>query len=176
MIKINLNNKIKSCNKNNFILKNIKNNILNMELIYDSNFENSKILRDYIGVICDNYSICNIEKSRLILICDELSNNAIEHWNDFKGVNKVRINIKKDKNILYINIEIEDSANWYNAKNASQMETIRNEKLNDNFILNKSIRWRWLFNIVEKIVDKLYFKNSINWWLIVWVNKEIIIC
>jgi hypothetical protein len=40
----------------------------------------------------------------------------------------------------------------------------------DNY---KSIRWRWLFLIIDKMVDKLYFKDSKDWWLIVWLKKEI---
>ena len=36
-----------------------------------------------------------------------------------------------------------------------------------------SIRWRGLFLIIDKMVDKLYFKDSKNWWLIVWLKKEI---
>jgi hypothetical protein len=45
-------NKLKSAvNKENFIFNNFENKNLDIELIYDSNFENSKILRNLMDII-----------------------------------------------------------------------------------------------------------------------------
>jgi hypothetical protein len=51
-------------------------------------------------------------------------------------------------------------------------EKLRKNKQN-KIIPNNSIRWRWLFMIIDKLVDKLYFKDSKNWWLIVGIEKKL---
>jgi hypothetical protein len=68
--------------------------------------------------------------------------------------------------------QVEDRWNWNSHMTALQMEELRKKKEN-TIISNKSIRWRGLFMIIDKLVDKLYFKDSKNWWLIVWIEKEL---
>jgi hypothetical protein len=40
---------------------------------------------------------------------------------------------------------------------------------------HSSIRGRWLFMIIIKIMDELYFENSQKWWLIVWIKKDLLV-
>jgi hypothetical protein len=46
---------------------------------YVSNFENTKTLRDMFSEICNIYNIDEMWKNRLVLVIDELNNNAIEY-------------------------------------------------------------------------------------------------
>jgi hypothetical protein len=85
----------------------------------------------------------------------------------------MRLDIKKDSNYYYINIEVEDSWKWKEHKNSLEMVNIWKIKLKEWFTNNNSIRWRGLFLIIKNIVDDLYFTDSNTWWLIVWVNKKI---
>jgi hypothetical protein len=62
-----------------FLLSNIKKNILDVEIIYKSDFQYTKNLRLIISMFCDIYDFPLIDKSKLILVVDELNNNAIEH-------------------------------------------------------------------------------------------------
>jgi anti-sigma regulatory factor (Ser/Thr protein kinase) len=56
-----------------------KNGVLNVEFIYQSKYQNTKKLRDFVEVICDVLKLSNTLTSRIILISDELNNNAIEY-------------------------------------------------------------------------------------------------
>jgi two-component sensor histidine kinase len=48
-------------------------------------------------------------KFKIVLIVDELNNNAIEYGSKPEDHNIMRLDIKKDSNYYYINIEVEDS-------------------------------------------------------------------
>lgn len=140
---------------------------------YISNFKNTKILRDIIAKVCDIYWIEDIWKNRLILIVDELNNNAIEYGSNFWDLNKLILKVENNKKSIIFNIEVHDSWLGKLAKTAENMEEIRNEKRNIDFVRHKSIRWRWLFLIIDKLVDEIYFNNWEKWGLIVWINKTI---
>jgi len=140
---------------------------------YISEFESAKTLRDCMWKICDDICIDFKWKSRLVLIIDELNNNAIEYGSKRGELNKMYVKIeKRDKEVNLI-VEVEDTWNWEKAKTAEQMEELRSHKLSVGFDNHNSIRWRWLFLITERMVDQLYFQNSMNWWLIVWIKKLI---
>jgi uncharacterized UPF0160 family protein len=112
-------------------------------------------------------------KSRIVLISDELNNNAIEYWSDSNWQNIMRIKAKKiDKEIDFI-LEVEDNWKWREHKTALDMETMRAHQLKLGYFNHDSIRWRWLFLITVKIADRLYFRNSPKWWLIVGVKTRI---
>ena len=167
-------NKLKSAvNKENFIFNNFENKNLDIELIYDSNFENSKILRNLMDIIWKKLNLLEKDLSRLILVIDELNNNAIEYWTDKLWKNKFRIKIVNNWDSILFNIEVEDNWKWDSAKTTLEMETLRAHQLKLWYGLHSSIRWRWLFMIIVKSVDRLYFKDSDEWWLIVWVYKNI---
>lgn len=147
---------------------------INICFIYASDFSNSAILRSFVWVICDSLKIQGRWKSRLILITDELNNNAVEYWSKSDDVNHMRFSIKTEKNWkLNINVEVEDTGSSHLSKKSSDMTKIRDNKCNWQKIRTNPIRWRWLFIIIDKLVDELYFKDSKSWWLIVWINKKI---
>ena len=161
-------------NKDAFIKKLIFKWSLEVEFSFLSNFKHTSFIRNIILIIWKLTSLNNICKNRLILIIDELVNNAIEYWSKEWETNKLRIIIKKKKGLVYFNIEIEDTGNWKKHHTAEEMEQIREKKLNIWFDWYNSIRWRWLFMIITNLVEKLYFKDTKSWWLIVWVEKTII--
>ena len=142
-------------------------------LSYNSNFENAKILRDTIAEICEIYDISEMWKNRLVLIIDELNNNAIEYGSRKEDINKVIFSIINNKDYCLFNIEVIDSGKWKLTKTAKQMEELKEEKIKKWFEKYKSIRGRWLFLIIEKLVDELYFRDWKEGELIVWINKKI---
>lgn len=149
------------------------NNRFEISFLFKSDFKNTKKLRDYLISIFDFLEVWMLWKNRFVLIVDELNNNAIEYWSLDQSVNTLRFEaILKDDNI-YINIEVEDAWDWIKTKKASEMEELRKQKLEKWFEDHNSIRWRWLFLIITKIVDELYFKDSKNWWLVVWIKKTV---
>lgn len=147
--------------------------ILNLEFIYKSKFENTKDLRDFVDVICSILNLSDKLKSRIVLISDELNNNAIEYWSNSEWLNSLRINANIENWVVNFNLEVEDNGQWRSPKKALDMETMRAHKLKLGYFWHDSIRWRWLFLIIVKIVDRLYFKNSKLGWLIVWVKMKI---
>ncbi len=176
MYTLNINNLSEPLDKEGFISKHMKNKSLDIEFIYKSDFKNAKFLRDFIGVICNNLHFSEKNKSRFILIVDELNNNAIEYWTEEWGENKIRFKtVENDDNTVEITIEVEDSGKWSNPKKALDMETLRAHQLKLWYWHHESIRWRGLFMIIVKSVDRLYFKDSIDRWLVVWIKKNLII-
>jgi two-component sensor histidine kinase len=78
-------------------------------LIYGSNFSNTGTIRKFVSLLCDTLYIDPIIKFKMILITDELNNNAIEYGSLEKDVNKMRISISKDDLCYNFIIEAEDS-------------------------------------------------------------------
>lgn len=140
---------------------------------YISDFSTTKIIRNILWEICDIYNLSFIVKTRLILLVDELNNNAIEYWSKDGEINKFIFILEEDKNNIKINIEVTDTWNWIQAKKAIDMEKIKEQRLKKWFEWHLSIRGRWLFMIIEKIADKLYFKDDKNGGLTVWVELNI---
>jgi len=164
---------IENCLNENFLKSLIKNDNINIEFKYLSDFSNSKIIRDSFSILSDIFWIPSVWKTRIILILDELVNNSIEYWSRKNETNFLRAFIEKTDKSFIIKIEAEDTWNWPHNKKATEMELLREKKLRDWFWEHFSIRWRWLFMIITRLVDNLYFEDSSAWWLIVWINKNI---
>lgn len=141
-----------------------------VEFIYDSKFDNTKHLRDFIEVVWEKLGFSESKRSRIILISDELNNNAIEYWTEKDWFNSLRLEIEFSDNYLDFCMEVEDMWNWKAPKSALDMETMRAHKLKRWYFNHDSIRWRGLFLIVVQIADRLYFKNSAKGWLIVGIK------
>jgi hypothetical protein len=117
--------------------------------------------------------IDRIWKLRLILIIDELNNNAIEYWSIEWEINRLVVTFSIKNNFINLFIEVEDTWNWKSHKTSKEMILFRNKKKLNWFFKNNWIRGRGLFMIIEKLVDKLYFKDSKKGGLIVWINKRL---
>ena len=175
MDSINIHDLPENLNKEELILKHMKEDGINIEFIYDADFKNAKILRDFIEIIWSKLWLPNRDISRFILIVDELNNNAIEYWTLEWYQNKIRIKANKNVDSVDVQIEVEDAWNWEKHKTALEMETLRAHQLKLWYWNHASIRWRGLFMITVKSVDRLYFKDTENWWLIVWIKKNVIL-
>ena len=171
MIKINIDEIDNLFDKKRFIKENFINSSIEISFSYKSYFVNSKILRDFLDTILSYFNIPPEWRIRMVLIVDEMNNNAIEYWSIEWETNFLRLKIYKESGTFYINIEAEDTWHWLKSKKANMMYELEKESLCR--VENKSIRWRWLFVIIKKLVDNLYFEDSKSWWLIVWVEKEI---
>lgn len=133
---------------------------LDLSISYPSAFPNAKILREFTDGILDMYELPLKWKARLVLMVDELNNNAIEHGSLDNETNKFYLCIKKaSKKVYDIHVAVTDSGRWEDAKNAHDMEIMRKQHEHKDFSKHHSIRGRWLFLIISTIVDKLYFKD-----------------
>ncbi len=146
---------------------------LKLELIYKSLFSNTATIRNIISIICDELKLSASMKFKIVLIVDELNNNAIEYGSKIDDTNIMRINIKKDLDYYFFNIEVEDSWKWDEHKKSYELIEIWEKKLKEWFNNHSSIRGRGLFLIIKNIVEELYFKDSKTGWLIVGVRKKI---
>lgn len=173
MKKVYVNTDSQCCNKDELIKSLIEDNKLCVEFIYQSDFFVTKDLREFVWIIWENFWFERDLISRLILLSDELNNNAIEHWSSQNWENFLRLKIEKQEDGINFVMEVEDDWKWKEAKTALEMETMRAHKLKIWFKSHDSIRWRWLFLIAVKIADRVYFKNSERWGLIVWIKKLI---
>lgn len=164
----------KRCSKKTHI-KRLAKDLSNIDLdfSYKSDFKNTKDLRDFVDVISDTVWMPEKWKKRFVLIIDEMNNNAIEYWSRETDRNRITIKVVKKNHILDLKIEVEDTGKWKNPKKAAEMYKLKEEKLKKWFENHNSIRGRWLFLIIENTVDRLYFEDSKEWWLIVWVEKII---
>lgn len=173
MEKINIDKLPENYNNKKIIKKIINDWFLSIQFKYQSNYKNTKILRRFIEEICNHFCFGEKTKARIVLISDELNNNAIEYWSDADWINYLRIDIKTISWEIFLNLEVEDNWKGKSHKTALEMETMRAHKLKRWYFNHDSIRWRWLFLITVKIVDRLYFKNSKRWWLIVGIKTKI---
>lgn len=151
-------------------------NPLHIHIDFWADHQESKIIRDFIGQIFDNFWISNPWKGRFILITDELINNAIEHGSQPGDLDSCVIEASEDTSGDFsIVIEVHDTGKWKDSKDATHMDKVRDERLEkseDTWIYMEK-RGRWLFYITEKIVDRLSFSESPRWWLAVKVEKNI---
>lgn len=145
---------------------------LEVEFIFDSDFSFSKILRDFMEACGNVFFFPKKILSRLIIVSDELNNNAIEHGSDETWWNCFRLKIEKTWEKIFLNLEVEDNGKWKDSKKSEEMIDLKCQKLKKWFSEHNSIRWRWLFLITLQIVDELYFSDSEKWGLIVWIKKE----
>ena len=160
----------------NFIKSAFSNNRLDIEIKYLAVFSNTKILRDFIIDLADFFKFEWNWESRLTLIADELNNNWIEYWSKEDDYNFMRIKLELIWDEIDLFLEVEDSWKWKDAKTAEEMIEKRKQKEEEKrkiWFQANWIRWRWLYLIITKLVDDLYFKNSKRWWLIVWIRKKI---
>jgi len=140
---------------------------------YVSDFRSTGLLRNYISELC---SMCKLDKtwiSRIILITDELNNNAIEYWSKSWEYNTMIFKLKDLWDEIELIISVEDTWNWEKSKTAKEMLELKNKKKEAWFDWYMWIRWRWLFLIIEKIVDELSFEDTEQWGLRVIIKKKI---
>ncbi len=146
-----------------------------LELHYLSDFKNAKILRDFLEELLVQMKIPAQTVSRFILAGDELNNNAIEYGSAAGELNKMRVIVKKVEKTYSIQLEVEDTGTGEKSKTADEMRQKQKDVLEKWFRNHSSIRGRWLFMIIVKIMDELYFENSQKWWLIVWIKKDLLV-
>lgn len=150
-----------------------RNNIFELSFVFQSDFRNTKYLRDYLFYILDIIGVDSIWKNRFVLIIDELNNNAIEYGSNSQSENIFSIMCVKTQNDIEITIEVEDSGDGKSPKKSEEMESMRIQRIEWWFENHHSIRGRGLFLIITKLVDQLYFKDSQKGGLIVGVKKRI---
>lgn len=144
-----------------------------IEFSYFSQFQNAKILRDFIEVIAEKLNLDKGFIAKFILIADEMNNNAIEYGSKEDERNFLRIKTEQKWDKTEIRLEVEDTGNGKKHKPSLEMETLRAHQLKLWYSEHSSIRGRWLFMIIVKLVDRLYFKDSPTWGLIVGIKKKI---
>lgn len=136
----------------------------------------SKIIRDFVGYIFDKYNIDTVWRGRFVLITDELVNNAIEHGSTAWDLDSCIIRAHENENKDFsITLEVHDTGKGKDSKDATHMEEIKNQKLEEHNAqwVHMEKRGRGLFYITERLVDRLSFDDSIKGWLAVRVEKNI---
>jgi anti-sigma regulatory factor (Ser/Thr protein kinase) len=148
---------------------------LEFHIEFWTDHEQSKILRDFVGIIFNKHDIHSPWRWRFILITDELINNAIEHGSSQWDIDSCIIHAgRRGNDEFFIELEVHDTGNGKDAKDAAHMEKIKEERLNaERNPAYMGKRWRWLFHITEKLVDRLSFSQSPKWWLAVKIQKKI---
>jgi anti-sigma regulatory factor (Ser/Thr protein kinase) len=145
---------------------------IDISIVYCSDFKSAKLLREIVDDLCKKCGINTRWRSRLVLIIDELNNNAIEYWSQQGDDNYMNIKLsKKSDTELFIDVSVIDSWQWDHAKNADDMLILKKKNENKDFSNHDSIRWRGLFLIISHLVDELYFEDSDKGGLIVGARK-----
>ena len=116
-------------------------------------------------------------RGRFVLITDELVNNAIEHGSAAGDLDSCIIRASEDESKDFsITLEVHDTGRGKDSKDASHMEDIRDQKLEEHNAdgVHMEKRGRGLFYITEKLVDRLSFDESIHGGLAVKIEKNIV--
>ncbi len=151
----------------------IQDNNISVSFGYSSNFKNTHVIRQFVEVISQRFGMSEEWVNRMILIVDELNNNAIEHGSKKTMWSEMKVIMSRDNSTIHVNIEVEDSWTWKNPKTAADMEELWKQAQKKWFKKHTSIRGRGLFLIITRLVDNLYFKDSDTGGLIVWIDKKI---
>ena len=145
---------------------------IEIQISYSSDFRSAKILREIVDKICKGCWVSPKWRTRLVLIIDELNNNAIEYGSQQGEQNIFKFILQRNtKQELYIESSVSDTGNGNNAKTAQEMENIRQDHKDKDFSSHNSIRGRGLFLIISQLVDSLYFKDTDQNGLTVGIQK-----
>ena len=148
--------------------------ILDISIRYISDFSSAKNLRDFIDSACKKYGVSAQWRTRLVLVIDELNNNAIEYGSRKGDMNTLRFVIRKQNtNSMDIEAYVIDTWKGLKSKTAQEMKEIQKKYQGEDFSKHESIRGRGLFLITSHLVDSLYFKNNIWGGLIVGIKKRL---
>ncbi|EKE29863.1 MAG: hypothetical protein ACD_2C00088G0028 [uncultured bacterium (gcode 4)] len=157
-----------------YVSKNMENfNDFEVAILFRSDYSQWSMIRNLITFLLENAWMDPVWKNRFSLIWDELINNSIEYGSLPLDKNIFRIRLIQNEWSTDVILEVQDTWRWLMAKTSSQMEEIRQEKLEEWFDVFMGKRWRWLFKLVINIVDSLYFKDAEWGWLIVWIEKKL---
>lgn len=100
---------------------------------FQSEYGNSKIIRDFVGKIFDAFEIIHPWRGRFVLITDELINNSIEHGSEDDDTNRCIISAgnNTENGDFHISIEIHDTGK--KQKNQPiDMPEIKENRLSNN--------------------------------------------
>lgn len=109
---------------------------------------------------------------RLVLMIDEMVNNAIEHWSDWID-NQVEITLISFHN-KNMKIKVKDNwKKWNTIKANDLMERVRinSQNMKNNIKFNTTVRWRGLCQIVYSWSDEFYYEDN-EWWWLTWVIQK----
>lgn len=143
---------------------------------FQSNYQHSKTIRDFVGAIFDHFFIHHPWRGRFILITDELINNSIEHGSKNNDTNACYIRVgREESGDFHISLEVHDTGKKQKNKlNHADFEKIKHDRTqNQNNEIYMEKRGRGLFHITEKIVDTISFSESPIGGLAVKIEKSI---
>lgn len=151
----------------------IEKDFIEFSFLYQSCFQNTKILRDISDFLCTEIGMSSKWKTRIVLIVDEMNNNAIEYGSKENDMNEFFVSIKRKSHSFDIHMFVCDAGTWEYAKSAQDMENIRKQKLSHSLDIHNSVRGRGLFMIILNLVDELYFLDWEKGGLKVGIKKEL---
>lgn len=120
-----------------------KSDSIEISISYHSDFRNAKILREFVDSLCKAYGVNPKWRTRLVLIIDELNNNAIEYGSKKDDENFLCLKLLKQDDIkLSVEASVLDQGTGEHAKNSQAMEELRKKHENKDFSTHNSIRGR----------------------------------
>lgn len=143
-----------------------------MELTYLAHFPLSRHVRETLAHLLRRNGIDDRWQNRFALISDELVNNSIEHGSATGETNSFYMKIAKGEDgFLTLTLEVTDTGHGLHAKNATEMVALLAEKKKTWFTDATRKRGRG-FQIMEKLVDRVYFRDATKGGLTVGVTKR----
>ncbi len=143
-----------------------------MELTYVAHFPLSRHVRESLSHLLGRNGIDARWQNRFALISDELVNNSIEHGSTTGETNSCYMKIAKGADgVLSLTLEVTDTGHGLHARNAAEMVALLAEKKKTWFTDSTRKRGRG-FQIMEKLVDRVYFRDATKGGLTVGVTKK----
>ena len=129
-------------------------------ITYESDYTNTRLLRDIVDDFCVRFNVPVKWRTRIVLIFDELNNNAIEHGGVKGDAHICYIALKKIKKGIIVSWYVEDTGNTDHAKSYLELRELQKSMRHKDFSQHTPIRGRGLFLIISQIVDVLEFQES----------------
>ncbi len=146
---------------------------VDVNICYISDFSSAKILREFVDSVCKHFGVSPKWRTRIVLIIDELNNNAIEYGSKKGDTNYLHLQLKKIESSIFLHASVIDTWKGSSPKTAIDMQKLRKKHLKDDFLNHDSIRGRGLFLIISQLVDKLCFSDNTWWGLKVGIEKKL---
>ena len=143
-----------------------------MELTFKALFPLSRHVRETLSHLLGRNGVDVRWQNRFALISDELVNNSIEHGSKQGETNSCYFRLARDADgVLALTLEVTDTGHGAGAKSAPEMVAMLAEKKKTWLTDTTRKRGRG-FQIMEKLTDKVYFRDAKAGGLTVGVAKR----
>ena len=130
-----------------------------MQILFPNRNAYVAMIRDSLRHLFSNYPLDNKSIGRLIVVADELMNNAVAYGSDEGDINQFRIRIRLCDNSIRVCYEVQDTGNNLDSRSAQQMKSLI-AKNAETWHLDLTRQRGRGYHLVTDICSRLEFRDA----------------